>query len=286
MTGYGNHTIENDNWIIKTEIKSLNSKYFELNLKLPKRLKSKEIEIRQWLQNQVQRGTCYCFIYLESKNEQLSELKLNKKAILNYYQSLKEISSEIGDTNLNILDSVMKLPDILISDDEELSINDYKLVLNSLENSFSQFELHRKNEGEFLKQYLLNCISEIDHSLKDVPNHETERRENLRNKLSQNLQDISKEIQINENRLEQELIYYYEKIDIAEEKSRLEKHLNYFKQCLEDEPSGKKLGFISQEIGREINTMGSKAMNFPIQQLVVKMKEELEKIKEQLLNIV
>ncbi len=287
MTGYGVSETENTNWRIKTEIKSLNNKFLELNIRLPKSFKDKDIEIRQLLSNKIIRGSVSVNINAERKDNQNANdsLSINHQLAKSYFEKLKSLSNELNIEQVNLFNTILTLPDVMKYDETEGLEEDWLLIKNCLDLCFNQFDAFRNQEGVFIHQYLLQCVQVIQNHLNAIAEHELPRKEAVKNKLWQSLIENKEEQHIDKNRYEQELIYYLEKYDIAEEKSRLSHHIAFFIECLEKEGNGKKLGFISQEMGREINTIGSKANYFPIQQSVIIMKEELEKIKEQLLNV-
>ncbi len=278
MTGYGKSVIQLPTKKITIELKSLNSKNLDLNTRIPGVYREKEVEVRRLLAKELSRGKIDMSFYIESTAEETSS-KINKNIVLRYLEQLKEI-----DENSDLLSIAMRLPDVLKTEREELDENEWKFIEKSINEAIVQLQQFRNDEGEVLKKDFIFRIDEIRNNLSEVVLLDEERLIKVRERLNKAINDLS--ITVDENRFEQELIYYLEKLDITEEKVRLINHLDYFLQELNGEVSnGKKLGFISQEIGREINTIGSKANFAPMQKMVVQMKDELEKIKEQLLNV-
>ncbi len=286
MTGFGASETENDNWRIRTEIKSLNNKFLEMNIRLPKSFKDKEIELRQLLTFRIGRGSVSVSVIAEKKDNTAGDsLNINLPLAKSYKDKLENMAKELNIATPDLWSTIMALPDVIKYEESEGLEEDWQLIKNSIETAFLQFDSFRLQEGKTIGLYVKDCIDKISLNLETVEKEEVPRRESIKGKLMQSLADNKEDVNVDSNRFEQEIIYYLEKYDIAEEKSRLKHHLNFFLECLEKEANGKKLNFISQEIGREINTLGSKAYFFPIQQAVVFMKEELEKIKEQLLNV-
>jgi uncharacterized protein (TIGR00255 family) len=286
MTGFGASETENDNWRIRTEIKSLNNKFLELNLRLPKSFKDREIELRQLLTFRIGRGSVSVSVTAEKKDNTAGDsLNINLPLAKAYKDKLENMARELQIATPDLWNSIMTLPDVIKYEESEGLDEDWELIKGSVETAFQHFDKFRLQEGKTTGLYLKECIDKISLNLLTVEKEEIPRRESIKGRLMQSLADNKEDVKVDNNRFEQEIIYYLEKYDIAEEKSRLRHHLNFFLECLENEANGKKLNFISQEMGREINTLGSKAYFFPIQQAVVFMKEELEKIKEQLLNV-
>lgn len=285
MTGFGKASKEIGNQILKTEIKSLNSKQFDANIKIPSKWRELELEIRTILLDSLIKGKIDCCITIET-NKGISVNKINEELVKQTYQQLHHLATEIGANTDRLFEYVLTLPEIRNSEVEsELSEEEKSIFFSMIKEAILNFNNFRETEGAILEKDFIERINIISNLLKEVDVYEQERCNKIKTKLTSKLKEISIE-EINENRLEQEMIYYLEKLDITEEKVRLSQHLEYFKQCMDTEINqGKKLGFIAQEIGREINTLGSKANNADIQTIVVKMKDELEKIKEQLANI-
>jgi uncharacterized protein (TIGR00255 family) len=287
MTGFGSGEIDNEIWNLKTEIKSLNNKFLELNVRMPKSFKDKEIELRQLLGAKIQRGSVSVSIMAERKDNTgvNDNLNVNLPLAKSYYDKLNQLSKDLGMETPNLLNTIIAFPDVVKYEENEVSEDDWQLILTTVEAAFEKFDQFRLQEGKTIGKYIIDCVEKISEYLKTVEKEEVPRRESIKGKLLQSLTDNKDDIKVDENRLEQEIIFYLEKYDIGEEKSRLRHHMDFFIECLEKDANGKKLNFIAQEMGREINTLGSKAYYFPIQQAVVLMKEELEKIKEQLLNV-
>lgn len=285
MTGFGKASKEIGNQILKTEIKSLNSKQFDANIKIPSKWRELELEIRTILLDYLIKGKIDCCITIET-NKGISVNKINEELVKQTYQQLHHLATEIGANTDRLFEYVLSLPEIRNSEVEsELSEEEKSMFFSMIKEAILNFNNFRETEGAILEKDFIERINIISNLLKEVDVYEQERCNKIKAKLTSKLKELSIE-EINENRLEQEMIYYLEKLDITEEKVRLSQHLEYFKQCMDTEINqGKKLGFIAQEIGREINTLGSKANNADIQTIVVKMKDELEKIKEQLANI-
>lgn len=287
MTGFGSAEAENSNWLIKTEIKSLNNKFLDFNLRLPKAFKDKEIELRQLLTVKIGRGSVSVYINAEKKenNQSAEGLIINTKVAKAYQDKLNELANTLGLESKDMFNTIISMPDVMKFDETEGADEDWQLIKSTVNEAFDKFDSFRIQEGNTIQTYLETCINAIYEQITIVEAEEKPRKEAMRERLYQSLTEQKEKPEFDANRFEQELIFYLEKFDIAEEKSRLKSHLEYFKSTVAKDPNGKKLNFIAQEIGREINTMGSKANFFTIQQAVVCMKEELEKIKEQLLNI-
>ena len=286
MTGYGKSIAELPGKKVTIEIKSLNSKQLDLNLKLPWIYKEKEAEIRNILSQKLNRGKIDLNISFDILDSDVIPV-INKTVVKNYFSQLKEISGELGiDSDDQLLTTIMRLPDALKTEKPELSEEEWELVKSRLMESIDYLDSYRAEEGKSLEADLIRCTGKILNFLIDIEKFEKDRIEKIKEKLNTSLMENFATEDIDRNRFEQELIYYLEKMDINEEKVRLKKHCEYFLEKISSEPpNGKILGFISQEIGREINTIGSKANDASIQKLVVMMKDELEKIKEQSLNV-
>lgn len=285
MTGYGSSSAETNEKKITVELRSLNSKQMDINTRMPWYYKEKEIEIRSIISKGLVRGKADLNISIDSLDEHDIPC-LNKTAIKSYYNQLTDIAGDLDIENRNeLLSIIMHLPETLKTDRQKLSDKDWKLISELIHQAVKDLDEYRAEEGAAIEKDLKKRISLIESYLEDILPYEKERIRVLREKIYNNLKQLESE-NIDEYRLEQEILYYTEKLDINEEKERLKKHCSYFKQTLDSEAvKGKKLGFISQEIGREINTLGSKANDIAIQKIVVMMKDELEKIKEQLLNV-
>ena len=290
MTGFGQIVKETKRLLVKVEVKSLNSKNIDTGIRLPKPFFDKEIEVRNYVNTVLERGKINVNIDVQFK-EQSAPKSFNKSLIKSYFSELKELGAELGMlTDADIFKQTMKLPDVLSNeiDLENTQQQDWNFIMQVVKEATEQCDTYRKEEGAVLQEKLHEYIQNIKRLATQVMDLDGQRIKGIRNKLWERLRDLSlKEDQkFDDNRFEQELIYYIEKLDISEEKVRLDSHLNYFIQTMESNlTNGKKLGFISQEIGREINTIGSKVSDAQIQRIVVEMKDELEKIKEQCLNI-
>ncbi|MBA10399.1 MAG: YicC family protein [Flavobacteriaceae bacterium] len=280
MTGYGKSTIQLPTKKISIELKSLNSKNLDLNARMPSMYREKELTIRKFVASNLTRGKIDFSLYMEMTGEETSA-QINEGVLKKYMNQLKNIV-HANDTEL--LKMAIKMPDALKTEREEIDEKEWQLIDKEIKNTVIKIQKYRKEEGSALEKDFLFRIQNIATLLSQVMDVDPDRIENVRLRLEKSVNELKE--RVDENRFEQELIYYIEKYDITEEKVRLENHIDYFTKSLNSKDSnGKKLGFISQEIGREINTIGSKANYAPMQKLVVQMKDELEKIKEQLLNV-
>jgi uncharacterized protein (TIGR00255 family) len=286
MTGFGKAVCELRNRKIVVEIKSLNSKQLDVNARIVNGFREKEIEIRNLLSTRLQRGKVDFSMTAENMGDS-SNYAINKELARKYYRELKELVGEFDEKDFSdYLLVIMKMPDVLVSENEEISEQEWHQLFETIEHAINDVDSFRIEEGKSLEKELLYRNSRILTQLDAIAPFEKDRMENLKAKISKDLYDIVKKEDIDKNRFEQEVIYYQDKLDITEEKVRLKKHCEYFVETLkEPESQGKKLSFITQEMGREINTLGSKAGEPNIQKIVVQMKDELEKIKEQLFNI-
>jgi uncharacterized protein (TIGR00255 family) len=283
MTGYGRAEGSFNGKKIVAELRSLNSKQLDLSLRLPYLYKEKEMELRTMLSKALERGKADLSLSVDEQADNL--VQVNERLIKQYIQQLKKISAEEGLKEADILALAMKMPDVLKSEKEAVSEEEWKVVLQIIEQCVESFNAFRSHEGEVLQKDFIHRIHYIKSLLDEVEVCDNQRLPNIKSRVRKNLAEVTGPNDIDENRFEQELIYYIEKIDITEEKVRLRSHCDYFMMTMNESNPGRKLGFITQEIGREINTIGSKANDAGIQQLVVKMKDELEKIKEQMLNV-
>jgi len=285
MTGYGKAECELSQKKVTIEIKSLNSKQMDLNTRISLLFRDKDLEIRRELSDKLIRGKVDFILYTESLGDE-SATKINAGIVRSYYKQMEEISASLNiQLDNNILQTILTLPEVVKNDRQELDEQEWKNILGKISEAIVSLDHFRIQEGAVLKLDLVSNIQSITSLLSEVDQYEEERVTRIKEKIYEGLKDISIEL-VNENRLEQEMIFYLEKMDVNEEKVRLLNHCNYFLETLElDEPVGKKLGFIAQEIGREVNTLGSKANHMEMQKLVIRMKDSLERIKEQLLNI-
>ena len=288
MTGFGKAVSEFSNKKVVIEVKSLNSKQLDLYTKINYFYRSKELEIRNLVQQELGRGKVELSLVVDQVSEATAGVQINKVAFNNYVNQIKEISEESGVALPNDwFTVVMRMPEVLKAEqNEELSDEEWEQTLVAITEALKALNEFRSQEGEGLKKFFIERIDTIRGYLAEVPNYEKARIDKIKARLEENLAALEEKVSLDSGRLEQEMIFYIEKLDISEEKQRLAKHLDYFIETMEKEPGcGKKLGFIAQEMGREINTLGSKSNCSELQVLVVNMKDELEKIKEQVLNV-
>ena len=280
MTGFGRSEGVFEGKKLTIDVKSLNSKSFDLNIKMPLRYKEKEFEIRKMLNDRILRGKVDCYINIESLDHS-SDVNINHDVVTSYIDELKKIAGDGPD--FEYLKMAIRMPDVISSKVDVLSEDEWIFLIEILNESLTKFENFRKTEGVILQDELERNIRKIETFLSQVEPYEDVRMDSVKERYRKSLNEFD---QIDETRFYQEMAYYTEKLDIAEEKVRLTQHLKYYQEVMINENfNGKKLGFISQEIGREINTLGSKANHAEIQKLVVMMKDDLEKIKEQTLNV-
>ena len=288
MTGFGKAEVTVNGKKIIAEVKSLNSKQLDISaIRMPFAYKEKELEIRNKLSQCIQRGKVDFFVAVEKETSN-SAPTINREVFKSYLEQITAITSEMKMPMLSepLVQTILRLPDIFNAQSEEISDEEWNALASCIDLALNDFNSFRDQEGKTTELDLVSKINLINELLQQVKQYETERIETVRTRISENLEKLGNDINIDKNRFEQELIYYMEKFDVNEEKIRLANHCKYFIDTLEDnEPAGRKLGFIAQEMGREINTLGSKANHVEIQKLVVRMKDELEKIKEQLLNV-
>ncbi|MBR3531886.1 MAG: YicC family protein [Bacteroidaceae bacterium] len=287
MTGYGKSVANYQGKKIHVEIKSLNSKALDLSTRIAPLYREKEMWIRQRIAKELERGKVDFSLWIE-KNEATLATPINRAVVTNYIQQIQSICQELSieDPEEHLIPTVLRLPDAMtLAEADELSEEEWGVVTVAIDEAISQLVAFRKQEGESLAKTFNEKVDNIEALLHSIEPYETARVEKIRERIITNLQKIS-EVEYDKNRLEQEMIYYIEKLDISEEKQRLANHLNYFRETMRDgHGQGKKLGFIAQEMGREINTTGSKSNLAEMQNIVVKMKDELEQIKEQVLNV-
>lgn len=280
MTGFGKSVSQLPAKKITIEIKSLNSKNQDLNARIPSFYREKELELRNIVAKKLERGKIDFSIYVEMGGEVTSSV-INTEVVKNY---MKQLSEVVDGDQTELLKMAIRLPDALKTEREEIDDEEYNVILKGLEDALEEIEKYRVDEGKVLKTDFELRIKNISEYLEEVIAIDPDRMTGVRERLIKAVSDLQADV--DQNRFEQELTYYLEKYDITEEKVRLKNHLEYFEKSLDSSDSnGKKLAFISQEIGREINTIGSKSNYAPMQQIVVRMKDELEKIKEQLLNV-
>lgn len=287
MTGFGQAVVDDSQVQVSVEIKCLNSKFLDLNIRLPKAFSEKEIEVRNLISEKLERGKISITIEYVPLGESAIKQTYNEALFKAYYNQLRKLADSVGDLQADVFSLALESPDVIQSKiKEEASEDEWNKVKRCLQEAIKKCESFRIKEGEILGLMLKNCCETIRASLANVEKLDPQRVERIRDKLKGNVTSFFGEQGYDNNRLEQEIIFYIEKLDINEEKVRLKAHLDYFLEALrEPQSNGKKLSFIAQEIGREINTIGSKANDAEIQKHVVQMKEELEKIKEQLNNV-
>ncbi len=287
MTGFGIAEAQNDNITVEVEIKTLNSKFLDLSLKLPKVLNAKEIEVRNLITQMLIRGKASVSINISKKNKQLALPNIDQELFAAYLEKLSELEELNGRKFHDIMKMSLDAPEIIKYEDDQLTEEDQLLIIDTLKSALEKCNNFRDTEGKTVSDILAGYINTISEKLEKAKEIEPKRMEKIRTRLQNNIKELTLSVDYDQERLEQELIYYSEKLDVNEEVERLSIHLKYFLDTLKSnaESHGKKLGFISQEIGREINTLGSKANDSDLQEQVIQMKEELEKIKEQSLNV-
>ncbi|HJA16232.1 MAG TPA: YicC family protein [Candidatus Butyricimonas faecavium] len=287
MTGFGKATVDCGPKKVIVEVKSLNSKQLDINLRTPSIYKEKDIEIRNMIKNVLERGKVDVYIYFDNAEDE-KDVAVNQSVVKQYYNQMLEVADSLG-VEINkgeLLQTIMRFPDTMQAKMEELDEEGWNCLKSAIEKALSDVDAFRIQEGKVLIADILKRIELIKSLSGEVPQFEKQRVVTIKQRLQDKMKEWGEIKNIDENRLEQEIIYYLEKLDITEEKVRLANHCKYFVETVEkEEAPGRKLGFIAQEIGREINTMGSKANDHDIQKLVVRMKDELEKIKEQSLNV-
>ena len=284
MTGYGKAELNLTNANFTIEVRSLNSKQIDANVKMSSIYRDKEIGLRKLLSEKLQRGKIELSIWRESSDSSV-KYTLNTELIKEYFSQIHEVTSSLSINSSNIMPSLLKMPEVLVKGEEKAEDNEWEEIAKGIDIAIGNILQFRLDEGEKLETDITARINKLSTLLIDISPFAKGRIEKVKKSLADKLAEIDTK-NIDENRFEQELIYYLEKQDITEEQVRLEVHLSYFVETMKaNAPNGKKLGFISQEIGREINTIGSKSSDAEMQKIVVQMKDELEKIKEQLLNI-
>jgi len=280
MTGFGKSLLQLPSKKITVEIKSLNSKNLDLNARIPGQYREKELPLRNLIGNSLTRGKVDFSLYVEVTGEETTA-SINPAVVKKYMNQLRELSN--GDET-ELLKMAVRMPDALKTDREEIDETEFESIEEAVKQALVEINNFRSDEGNALEKDLKLRIENIERLLEEIIAMDPDRIAGVKERLRKGVADLKEKV--DENRFEQELMFYIEKFDITEEKVRLNNHLDYFKEAIDSEDSnGRKLGFISQEMGREINTIGSKSNYAPMQQLVVQMKDELEKIKEQLLNV-
>lgn len=285
MTGYGKKTIQLPTKKITLEIKSLNSKNLDLNVRIPSYYKEKELEVRKTISTHLRRGKIDFSIYVEMTADE-SLTSINSALVRNYMQQLRNILQSGVTNDVELLQMAVRMPDALKTEREELDEAEWEIISKGISEVIEKLIDYRTEEGKAMDADFRKCIETISDLLEEVKTLDTERLSAIRTRLDKAIEEIKSKNQVDRNRFEQEVLFYLEKMDINEEKVRLASHLDYFLKTMDStESNGKKLGFISQEMGREINTTGAKANFAPMQKLVIQMKNELEQIKEQVLNV-
>ena len=286
MTGFGKAEFEVNNKKITLELKALNSKQIDINVRIPSVYREKEIELRKELADRLVRGKVDLSLYVENHGAE-SNNKINEPILISYFQHLKKINEGLSlKTDQTTLHAALRLPDVVKTEYESFDEVEWLVIMDHLRKAINEIDEFRVKEGKALQTDIVANTKTIMGLLKQITPYEVQRIEILKNRLNESLNKLNLSGNIDENRFEQELIYYIDKMDMNEEKVRLENHCTFFLETLDQEElNGKKLGFITQEMGREINTLGSKAYESNIQRMVVQMKDHLERIKEQLLNV-
>ncbi|MGV8815059.1 MAG: YicC/YloC family endoribonuclease [Gelidibacter sp.] len=280
MTGYGKSVLQLPSKKISIEVKSLNSKNLDLNTRMPSLYREKELDIRKLIASKLERGKIDFSLYMEITGEETST-QINKTVVKQYIKQLKDV---VDGDETELLKMAIRLPDAVTTERDEMDEDEWDEIAAEINSALDKIQQYRLDEGKVLESEFLDRVKNISDLLDEVIAMDPERIEGVRERLNKGVAELKEKV--DENRFEQELVFYIEKFDITEEKVRLKNHLDYFiKAIYSDDSNGKKLGFISQEMGREINTIGSKSNYAPMQKLVVQMKDELEKIKEQLLNV-
>jgi len=284
MTGFGKATKEFENKTVNVEIRSLNSKNLDLSLRLSSTYRDKEHELKSEITKLLERGKVDLSVYVESKIEE-TPVQINTDLAKSYYNQLKQLAFELNEPTTNLMAHVLKMPDVLKSERKEPNEQDWKDIQSVIFLAVEGLNNFRSDEGKSIEKDFETRLGIIADSLEKIKEHDAARIQNIRDRIKKNLEEVVGKEKVDNNRFEQELIYYIEKLDINEEKVRLKTHLDYFIKTMKEPAGGRKLNFIGQEIGREVNTIGSKANDAEMQKLVVLMKDELEKIKEQTNNV-
>ncbi|GAB4409016.1 MAG: YicC family protein [Bacteroidia bacterium] len=287
MTGYGAATHASSNYSVTVELKSLNSKYFELMIKLPRVYLKYENKVRAYLSEKLVRGKVIFLMNVDVLNPDKRTLNINRNLVKGYYDELKSLGAFLGLESQVDLNLILNLPDVIPTEIEEEDPEEWQLIEGAMTDACKQMIASRNEEGRALDADLAQRITAISGALDEIKELAPQRTAAIRARIEQSLDDIRHKVELDQNRFEQELIFYIEKLDINEEIVRLTQHLSYFESLRKaPESNGKQLSFLSQELGREINTIGSKANDAAIQRLVVLMKDELDKIKEQIMNAI
>lgn len=284
MTGFGKATVEAGDKTITVEIRALNSKGADISLRLSSGLRNYELELRNELTKQLERGKIDLSVFVES-NKAETPVEINVELAKSYHEQLKKLASALNEPMQESISHILKFPDVMKNERKEADENEWKLIKGCVNQAIVQLNAFRDTEGKSLQKDFEDRLTKIGTYLEEIKKLDLHRITTIKDRIRGNLSDVIGKEKIDENRFEQELIYYVEKLDINEEKVRLQTHLDYFIETCHESSPGRKLNFISQEIGREINTIGSKANDAPMQKFVVLMKDELEKIKEQANNV-
>ena len=285
MTGFGNAVAEFGSKTISVDIRSLNSKFFDLTLRVPSAYREKDMEMRTILGRELERGKVEVYINIDSSEPQRKS-RINKDIVRQYHAELKALNDELKIDTEDYLETILRLPDALNMEEAHFDEEEWKQINETLQQAMKAFNAFRDKEGKFMEKDLRERIDAIEENLKKIEPLEAGRIENIRRRLADQLKESTAKDAVDKNRFEQEVLYYLEKMDVTEEKVRLRSHCLYFLDTMkEPQSNGKKIGFITQEMGREINTLGAKANDAVIQKFVVQMKDELEKIKELMMNI-
>ncbi len=286
MTGYGKSTGEYEGRSYTFELRTLNGKTTDIRLKLPNHFRSKEIELRQYLLDKIKRGKIECTVQVISSDADLG-YGINISLLNSYYEQLSQFAAKHQLPPQDYLNTIIRIPNVVEAKEEDITDEEWSFILQTVDQAVEQLDAFRSKEGQALMDDLEGRVNSIKDLQQEIIPHEEKRKEALVERLNNSIKDNIKSDTADKNRLEQEIIYYLEKLDIHEEKVRLRQHCDYFLEELKspEYEIGKKLNFISQEMGREINTLGAKAQYSPIQQIVVQMKVELDQIKEQLANV-
>jgi uncharacterized protein (TIGR00255 family) len=286
MTGFGKSDCTFNNRKLIIEIKSLNSKFLDINTRIPNGYRDKEMDLRNMITSKLQRGKVDLIITLEDGGE-LSNYTINKALAWKYFTELKDLAADLRQGSFSeYLPLIMNLPDIMVPTREQINDQEWELLKEATSRALSSLDEFRIQEGAVLQKEMEYRNQKIQEMLLEITPYENQRIESIKEKISRGLHELADQEDVDQNRFEQELVYYIDRLDITEEKVRLKEHCKYFLDTLNEPTSqGKKLAFIVQEMGREINTLGSKASDAVIQKIVVQMKDELEKIKEQLFNV-
>lgn len=285
MTGFGRSTGQYQDKLITVDLKSLNSKFMDLRIRVPQNYRSKEVEIRKIINNVLTRGKVELNIDVKAENGAEAQT-INHRLFKSYYDNIMTLQQTIGFESGDILQTILRIPNVISQEETEINEEEWEVITSTLQKAIVEFNKFRAQEGSAMEKDLVAQINEIETFLTEVDPHEKARVDKIKERLDKQLEEQFSNDKVDRNRFEQEIIYYLEKIDITEEKVRLAQHCKYFLEILSNNKAdkGKKLAFISQEMGREINTLGAKAYSSELQKLVVGMKDNLEKIKEQLAN--